>query len=68
MYISCVQAVLLFHLYQASVVVSKHVHSLRYIRGTYMELEEDQGTLYFQMKLYDRGTYSDFMVHRLLSQ
>lgn len=65
MYIRCVQAVVLLHLHQATVMVSKHIHSLRHIRGTYTELEEDQDTLYFQIKLYDSRTYSDFMVHRL---
>lgn len=49
---------------QASVMVSKHVHSLRYICGEYVELGEDQGTLYFQMKLYDSKTYNH-RVHRL---
>lgn len=45
-------------------MVSKHVHSLRHVCDKYMELEGDQGTLYFQMKLYDSKTYNDFMVHR----
>lgn len=30
-----------------------------------MELQGDQGTLCFQMKLYDSKTYTDFMVHRI---
>ena len=46
-------------------MISKHVHSLKYIHGKYMEWEEEWDTLYFHMKLYDSTNYNAFMIHRL---